>query len=125
MFIGTRIIVIVHFFVFDRYASKEDDRWIRGLLKDLTVEAGSGLVVLDPVDISGGYTSVKDKTNISLMSTDIYGHLSLGVISLLLNLQSQLSTTVLFGNADPLSPCSNFDRIWVSPKGICYLLLLH
>ncbi|XP_073302377.1 uncharacterized protein [Primulina huaijiensis] len=98
------------------YASKEDDRWIRCLFKDLTVEAGSGLVVLDPVDISGGYTSVKDKTNISLMSTDIYAHLSLGVISLLLNLQTQLSTTMLFGNADPLSPCSNFDRIWVSPK---------
>ncbi|CAI9779714.1 unnamed protein product [Fraxinus pennsylvanica] len=98
------------------YASKEDDRWIRGLLKDLTVEAGSGLVVLDPVDISGGYTSVKDKTNISLVSTDIYAHLSLGVISLLLNLQSQLSTALQFGNADPLSPCINFDRVWVSPK---------
>ncbi|CAA0829437.1 calcium-dependent lipid-binding family protein, partial [Striga hermonthica] len=98
------------------YASKEDDRWIRGLLKDLTVEAGSGLVVLDPVDVSGGYTSVKDKTNISLMFTDIYAHLSLSVISLLLNLQSQASSALQFGNADPLSPCTNFDRIWVSPK---------
>ncbi|KAK6160946.1 hypothetical protein DH2020_004327 [Rehmannia glutinosa] len=98
------------------YASKEDDRWIRGLLKDLTVEAGSGLVVLDPVDVSGGYTSVKDKTNISIMFTDIFAHLSLSVISLLLNLQSQASTALQFGNADPLSPCTNFDRIWVSPK---------
>ncbi|XP_012842600.1 PREDICTED: uncharacterized protein LOC105962815 isoform X1 [Erythranthe guttata] len=98
------------------YASKEDDRWIRGLLKDLTVEAGSGLVVLDPVDVSGGFTSVKDKTNISVVSTDIYAHLSLSVVSLLLNLQSQASTALQFGNADPLSPCTNFDRIWVSPK---------
>ncbi|KAL6576075.1 hypothetical protein OROHE_000546 [Orobanche hederae] len=98
------------------YASKEDDRWIRGLLKDLTVEAGSGLVVLDPVDLSGGYTSVKDKTNISMMFTDIYAHLSLSVISLLLNLQSQTSKALQFGNAEPLSPCTNFDRIWVSPK---------
>ncbi|RAL47445.1 hypothetical protein DM860_013410 [Cuscuta australis] len=98
------------------YAAKENDRWIRGLLKDLTVEAGSGLIILDPVDISGGYTSVKDKTNISLFSTDIYAHLSLGVISLLLNLQIQLATTLQFGNADPLSPCTHFHRIWVSPK---------
>ncbi|XP_051130647.1 uncharacterized protein LOC127251100 isoform X2 [Andrographis paniculata] len=98
------------------YASKEEDKWIRGLLKDLIVEAGSGLVVLDPVDVSGGYTSVKDKTNISLMSTDIYAHLSLSVISLLLNLLSQASTALQFGNADPLCPCTNFDRIWVSPK---------
>ncbi|TQE02763.1 hypothetical protein C1H46_011592 [Malus baccata] len=39
------------------YASKENDTWVRALVKDLTVEAGSGLIVLDPVDISGGYTS--------------------------------------------------------------------
>lgn len=102
----------------NRYASKEDDKWIKGLLKDLTVEAGSGLVVLDPVDMSWGYTSVKDKTNISLMSTDIYAHLSLSVISLILNLQSQAFTALQFGNADPLSPCLNFDQIWVSPKGL-------
>lgn len=86
-------------------------------MKDLTVEAGSGLVVLDPVDVSGGYTSVKDKMNISIACTDIYIHLSLGVISLLLNLQNQASAALQFGNTDPLAPCTNFDRIWSSPKG--------
>ncbi|KAG9136747.1 hypothetical protein Leryth_004514 [Lithospermum erythrorhizon] len=96
------------------YSSKEKDKWVRGHLKDLTIEAGSGLVILDPVDISGGYTSIKDKTNISLMSTDIYIHLSLGVISLLLNLQTQVVTASELGSADPLSPCTNFDRLWVS-----------
>ncbi|EPS74076.1 hypothetical protein M569_00677, partial [Genlisea aurea] len=85
------------------YASKEDDRWIRGLLKDLTVEAGSGIIVLDPVDVSGGYTSVKDKTNISIVSTDIYFHLPLSVISLLLNLQSQASAALQFESIDAIS----------------------
>ncbi|KAA8527969.1 hypothetical protein F0562_035162 [Nyssa sinensis] len=98
------------------YASKENDTWIRALVKDLTLEAGSGLIILDPVDISGGYTSVKDKTNISLISTDVYVHLSLSVISLILNLQSQAAAALQFGIADPLAPCTNFDRIWVSPK---------
>ncbi|KAK3025351.1 hypothetical protein RJ639_043860, partial [Escallonia herrerae] len=98
------------------YASKENDTWIRALLKDLTVEAGSGLIILDPVDISGGYTSVKDKTNISLISTDIYVHLPISVISLSLNLQSQVASALQFGNADLLSPCTNFDQVWVSPK---------
>ncbi|XP_015087740.1 uncharacterized protein LOC107031055 isoform X1 [Solanum pennellii] len=95
------------------YAAKENDTWIRGLVKDLTVEAGSGLIILDPVDISGGYTSVKDKTNISLLSTDICAHLSLGVVSLLLNLQNQATAALHFGSADPLLPCTQFDRIWV------------
>ncbi|KAI8561923.1 hypothetical protein RHMOL_Rhmol04G0379800 [Rhododendron molle] len=98
------------------YAAKENDTWIRALVKDLTVETGSGLTVLDPVDVSGGYTSVKDKTNVSLVSTDVYIHLSLSVISLLLNLQTQASAAIQFGNMDPLAPCTNFDRLWVSPK---------
>ncbi|XP_022721975.1 uncharacterized protein LOC111279261 isoform X3 [Durio zibethinus] len=98
------------------YASKENDTWIRALVKDLTVEAGSGLIILDPLDISGGYTSIKEKTNMSLMLTDICIHLSLGAISLLLNLQNQAAAALQFGNAIPLAPCINFDRIWVSPK---------
>ncbi|CAN4121397.1 unnamed protein product [Withania somnifera] len=98
------------------YAAKENDTWIRGLVKDLTVEAGSGLIILDPVDIYGGYTSVKDKTNISLLSTDICAHLSLGVVSLLLNLQNQATDALHFGSADPLLPCTQFDRIWVCPR---------
>ena len=101
----------------NRYSSKENDTWIRALVKDLTIEAGSGLIILDPLDISGGYTSIKEKTNMSLILTDICIHLSLGAISLLLNLQNQAAAALQFGNAIPLAPCINFDRIWVSPKG--------
>lgn len=107
-------------FTFIRFASKESDRWIRGLIKDLTFESGSGLIVLDPVDISGGYTSFKEKINISFLSTDICLHLSLSVLSLLLNLHSQATAALQFGNADPLYPCTNFERVWVSPKGISF-----
>ncbi|XP_031738035.1 uncharacterized protein LOC101213129 isoform X1 [Cucumis sativus] len=98
------------------YASKENDTWIRALVKDFTIEAGSGLVILDPVDVSGGYTSVKDKTNISLVTTDICIHLSLSAISLILNLQSQAVEAMMFGNAVPLIACTNFDKLWVSPR---------
>ncbi|XP_062178337.1 uncharacterized protein LOC133883124 isoform X2 [Alnus glutinosa] len=98
------------------YASKENDTWIRALVKDLTVEAGSGLIILDPVDISGGYTSIKDKTNMSLILTNICIHLSLSAISVILNLQNQAAAALQFGNAIPLAPCTNFDRLWVSPK---------
>ncbi|EOA39345.1 hypothetical protein CARUB_v10012395mg [Capsella rubella] len=98
------------------YASKENGIWVRALLKNLVVETGSGLIILDPVDISGGYTSMKEKTNMSLTSTDIYMHLSLSALSLLLNLQSQVIGALQSGNAIPLASCTNFHRIWVSPK---------
>ncbi|KAK9139107.1 hypothetical protein Scep_008788 [Stephania cephalantha] len=99
------------------YASKENDTWIRALVKDLTFEAGSGFIILDPVDISGGYTSLKDKTNISLISTDVCLRLSLSVLSLILNLESQATAALQLGNACPLATCINFDRLWVSHKG--------
>ncbi|KAK9670363.1 hypothetical protein RND81_13G196500 [Saponaria officinalis] len=98
------------------FASNEEDAWIRAVLKDLTIEAGSGLIILNPVDVSGAYTSVKDKTNMSLMCTDMHFHLSLSIISLLLNLQNQVAGALEFGNANPVLPCTNFERIWVSPK---------
>ncbi|XP_074301933.1 uncharacterized protein LOC141633346 isoform X1 [Silene latifolia] len=98
------------------FASNEEDAWIRAVLKDLTIEAGSGLVILNPVDVSGAYTSVKDKTNMSLMCTDIHIHLSLSIISLLLNLQNQVAGALQFGNANPVVSCTNFERIWMSPK---------
>ncbi|KAK9136608.1 hypothetical protein Sjap_007202 [Stephania japonica] len=88
------------------YASKENDTWIRALVKDLTFEAGSGFIILDPVDISGGYTSLKDKTNISLMSTDVCLRLSLSVLSLILNLESQATAALQLGNACPLATCN-------------------
>lgn len=100
-----------------RYAAKEKDTQMHAVVKDLMVEAGSGLNVLDPVDLSAGYTSVGDKTSISMQSTDICIHLSLSSLALLINLINQASLARKFGNRNPLSPCTNFDRLWVSPKG--------
>ncbi|KAL6634351.1 hypothetical protein ACP70R_027022 [Stipagrostis hirtigluma subsp. patula] len=99
------------------YASKEKDIWARSAIKDLTIEAGSGLLVLEPVDVSWKYTSVNEKTNIVLASTDICIHLSLSVASLLLKLQSQTLAALQFGNISPLVSCTNFKRIWSSPNG--------
>lgn len=82
------------------------------------IESGSGLIVLDPVDLSGGYTSVREKTSISLLSTDICIHLSLSALSLVINLLNQVAVALQFGNTMPLALCTNFDRIWVSPEGI-------
>jgi vacuolar protein sorting-associated protein 13A/C len=113
--------IVVHF---NRYASKEKDIWARSVVKDLTIEAGSGLLVLEPVDVSWKYTSVSEKTNIVLASTDVYIHLSLSVASLLLKLQNQTLAALQFGNNNPLVSCINFKRVWTSPNGTCVLLPL-
>uniref|UniRef100_A0A0D9VFX1 C2 domain-containing protein n=1 Tax=Leersia perrieri TaxID=77586 RepID=A0A0D9VFX1_9ORYZ len=99
------------------YASKEKDIWARSVVKDLTIEAGSGLLVLEPVDVSWKYTSVSEKTNIVLASTDVFIHLSLSVASLLLKLQNQTLAALQFGNNNPLVSCTNFKRVWTAPNG--------
>jgi vacuolar protein sorting-associated protein 13A/C len=104
-------------FVLNRYASKEKDIWARSVVKDLSIEAGSGLIVLEPVDFSWKYTSVNEKTNIILTSTDVCIHLSLSVASLLLKLQNQTLAALQFGNISPLISCTNFKRVWSSPDG--------
>jgi vacuolar protein sorting-associated protein 13A/C len=104
-------------FVLNRYASKEKDIWARSVVKDLSIEAGSGLLVLEPVDFSWKYTSVNEKTNIILTSTDVCIHLSLSVASLLLKLQNQTLAALQFGNISPLISCTNFKRVWSSPDG--------
>ncbi|CAL5058295.1 unnamed protein product [Urochloa decumbens] len=99
------------------YASKEKDIWARSVVKDLTIEAGSGLLVLEPVDVSWKYTSINEKANIVLTSTDVCIHLSLSVASLMLKLQNQTLAALQFGNISPLVSCTNFNRIWSSPNG--------
>eukprot|EP01018_Ginkgo_biloba_P025446 Gb_15429 [translate_table: standard] len=99
------------------YATKENDSWIRALVKGLTVESGSGLVVVDPVDMSGEYTCVQDKSSLSVITTDIYIHLSFSVLRLLLRLQDEAVAALQFGSANALSRCTHFDRIWVDKAG--------
>jgi vacuolar protein sorting-associated protein 13A/C len=89
------------------------------VVKDLTIEAGSGLLVLEPVEFSWKYTSVGAKTNIILTSSEICIHLSLSVASLLLKLQNQTLAALQFGNIIPLVSCTNFKRVWTSPEGTC------
>ncbi|XP_059076567.1 uncharacterized protein LOC131042467 isoform X2 [Cryptomeria japonica] len=99
------------------YAAKESDRWVRGLVKGLTVESGSGLAMLDPVDISGEYSCVQDKTSISVITTDIYIHLSFSILRLLQRLQDEAVAALQFGSANVISSCTHFNRIWVDRTG--------
>ncbi|XP_078433928.1 calcium-dependent lipid-binding family protein isoform X2 [Wolffia australiana] len=99
------------------YAEKENDTWVKALLKDFTVEAGSGLIVIDPTDFSGGYSSTKNKTSISINLSDLYVHLSLSVASLLIQLEKQAIEAFQFGNESILAMCTNFKRLWVSQRG--------
>ena len=97
---------------------------MRALVKDFTLEAGSGPIVMDPIDLSGGYSCTKNKTNISIVSSDLYLHLSLSVASLLLQLENQAAKVLQFGNSHPLATCTNFKQLWVAQRGLIYFIIV-
>lgn len=105
-----------------RYASKGKDRWIKGNVKSLTIEGGSGIVVVDPLDVTGEYSCVQDKTSMLVVSSDISMRLSYNVISLVLRIQQDAASTFYFGDARPVLPCTHFDRILVTNSGSDCLL---
>jgi vacuolar protein sorting-associated protein 13A/C len=108
-------------------AFKGNDRWIRGQVKGLTIEGGSGLVVVDPVDISAEYACVQDRMTMMVAVSDISMRLSFSVISLVLRFHDDALSTFHLAGMSPLSRCTHFDRIWanISSKCIYLNLILH
>lgn len=102
----------------DRLATKGKDQWIRGQIKNLSIEGGSGIVVVDPLDVTGEYTCVQDKTSMIIGTTDISMRLSFNVISLVLRFHQDAVSTFRFRDAYPVLPCTHFDRIWVTNTGL-------
>jgi vacuolar protein sorting-associated protein 13A/C len=95
-------------------AFKGNDRWIRGQVKGLTIEGGSGLVVVDPVDISAEYACVQDRMTMMVAVSDISMRLSFSVISLVLRFHDDALSTFHLAGMSPLSRCTHFDRIWAN-----------
>ncbi|CAM6102066.1 unnamed protein product [Calypogeia fissa] len=98
-------------------ASKGKDQWVRGHIKSLSIEGGSGIVVVDPLDVTGDYTCIQDKTSMTIATSDISMRLSFNVISLFLRFHQDSVSTFRFRDAAPVLPCTHFDRIWVTNTG--------
>lgn len=106
-----------------RVASKGNDQWVKGHIKSLSIEGGSGIVVVDPLDVTGDYTCVQDKTSMTITTSDISMRLSFNVISLVLRFHQDAVSTFRFRDADPVLPCTHFDRIWVTNTGLGWSFL--
>jgi vacuolar protein sorting-associated protein 13A/C len=102
-----------------RIASKGNDKWIKGIVKGLTVEGGSGLVVVDPLEASAEYSCVQEKITLTAVVSDISTRLTFSVLSLILRFQDDAFSTFKLGAAPALARCTHFDRIWVNASGTC------
>lgn len=98
----------------NRFASKGRDQWIRGMVKGLSLEGGSGVVVLDPLDVQTEYSRVQDRISISVTTSDVSMRLSFNVIRLILRFQEDAILRFNVGGDQVVSRCTHFDRIWVN-----------
>ncbi|CAM6084054.1 unnamed protein product [Calypogeia fissa] len=98
--------------VFSRLVIKGDDMELNAQVNGLTVEASSGIQVVEPVDIVVKYTNASGKQTMSLASTEIYSNFSYSIIQLILRLQADVMSFLRITSEQVTVECSEFDKVW-------------
>jgi len=105
-------------FLFDqfffRYTSKGEDMEVNANLNTLTIEAKSGITVMEPFNADMLYSKVAGKQNICAKMTEICTHFSFSILHLILRLQDDVMSFMRITSEEMTVECSEFDKIWVS-----------
>ncbi|KAJ7562087.1 hypothetical protein O6H91_03G054700 [Diphasiastrum complanatum] len=95
-----------------RFNMKEDDLDLDAQVKGLTIESHSGVIVLEPVDLTVKYANVSGKQNIHLAVMDVITNFSFSIIQLILKLQEDVLSFLRITSKQISVECSQFDKIW-------------
>lgn len=83
-------------------------------ISSLTVEASSGVDVLEPFDTTVKYSRVSGKQHIHVGLSEIYTNFSFSVIQLILKLQEDVMSFLRITSEQITVECSEFDRVWAN-----------
>lgn len=78
----------------------------------LTLEASSGVQVVEPFDTIVIFSKVSRKTNIHIVISDVYINFSYSILHLLSRLQEHILTGLSMKSKKATMMCSQFDNIW-------------
>ncbi|XP_024542530.1 uncharacterized protein LOC9648284 isoform X1 [Selaginella moellendorffii] len=98
------------------FALKGENRWVRSFVKGLSVENSSGVMILDPLDISAEYVCAQGKSNILVTASDVFLRPSFNVMRLVMRLHSD-AVARFHLDRGVIHRCTHFDRIWVNKPG--------
>lgn len=98
--------------IFSRFVMKGDDMEVNAQVNGLTIEASSGIKVMEPVDMIVKYKNAAGKQNLHIASTEIYTNFSFSIIQLILRLQVDVMSFLRITSEQITVECSEFDKIW-------------
>lgn len=78
----------------------------------LTIEASSGIHVLEPVDMGVKYTKVTGKQHIHVDMSEVVTNFSFSILQLILRLQTDVMSFLRITSEQTTVQCSEFDKIW-------------
>ena len=81
-------------------------------LRSLSLDASSGLRVIEPVDAEVNYSSVSGKQDVHIMLSNLFANLSFSVLQLILRLQEDISSFLRITARQATIRCYQFDKIW-------------
>ena len=78
----------------------------------ISLDASSGLCVIEPVDAEVNYSSVSGKQDIHVLLSNVFTNLSFSVLQLILRLQEDISSFLRITSRQATIQCYEFDKIW-------------
>ncbi|KAL2636221.1 hypothetical protein R1flu_007700 [Riccia fluitans] len=103
--------------VFSRFILKGEDMELNAQVNGLTVEAGSGIHVLEPVDMAVKYSKVSGKQHVHVAMSEVITNFSFSVLQLILRLQTDVMSFLRITSEQTTARCSDFDKIWAEDEG--------
>ncbi|BBN04917.1 vacuolar protein sorting-associated protein 13A/C [Marchantia polymorpha subsp. ruderalis] len=98
--------------VFSRFILKGEDMELNAQVNGLTIEASSGIHVLEPVDMGVKYTKVTGKQHIHVDMSEVVTNFSFSILQLILRLQTDVMSFLRITSEQTTVQCSEFDKIW-------------
>ncbi|KAI5072395.1 hypothetical protein GOP47_0012501 [Adiantum capillus-veneris] len=104
--------------VFSRFVLKGGDMELNAKINGLSVEASSGLNVVEPVNAEVKYSSVSGKQDFHITLSAILANFSFSVLQLVLRLQEDISSFLRITTKQATFECYQFDKIWVDESSL-------
>lgn len=95
---------------------------VNAKINGLSVEASSGMNVVEPVNAEVKYASVSEKQDFHITISDILVNFSFSVLHLVLRLQEDISSFLRITTKQKTVQCFQFNKIWTHESKLCGLL---
>lgn len=99
--------------IFSRLILKGDNIDLNAKALGLTVQASSGVRVVEPFDTNFKFSKVAGKTNIHVAISDMLTNFSYSILQLFIRLQEDILAFLSTTSRKATVVCSQFKRIWV------------